>query len=161
MTRDEKIENIKKAVHSELDISEYNSTGIRNSTNCYSHAIGSTLPYLELYRIGAISGKKEIDHEYNSIEEIKQLLFSDFKVLNLQIEESSEEDELLENQHRIALFVAISNNGKIYEYHFLRLNNGEWTEKRKNLPCTEFYNNSITKYKSFPWHLVGYYKITK
>ena len=162
MTRDEKIENIKEAVHSPLNIGDYNSTNIRNSTNCYSHALGSTLPYLNLYRIGAISGKKEINQEYSSIEEVKQLLFSDIEVLDLKIEESSKEEKLLERQYKIALFVAINNSGEIWEYHFLRADNGgEWTEKRKRMYLQGFYNNNISKYQTFPWYLVGYYKITK
>ena len=94
MTRDEKIKNIKKSVHLPLNVTYYNSTIVMENTNCYSHAIGSTLPYLELYRIGAICGKKPIDEKYSSIIEIEDLLFSDCKMLNLQIEKSSRMEEL-------------------------------------------------------------------
>ena len=161
MTRDEKIKNIKKTVHLPLNFLDYNSTNVRDNTNCYSHAIGSTLPYLEFYRIGAICGKKPIDEKYFSIPEIEEFLFEDFKVLNLQIEKSSKMEELSNDYYKIALFVAINNEGNIWEYHFLRNDEGKWTEKRKNMPCTDFYNNSISKYMAFPWELVSYYKIKK
>ena len=161
MIRDQKIENIKKSVHLPLNFLDYNGTNVRDNTNCYSHALGSTLPFLELYRIGSISGKKGIDERYKSIEEIKSLLIADCKTIDLKIEESSEEDELLENQYKIELFVAINNKGEIWDYHFLRFENGIWTEKWKRKSVQTFYKNDISKYKSFPWHLVGYYKITR
>lgn len=58
------VEKIKASVHKELDTSRYNDTIVRDNTNCYSHAIGSTVCYKRLYRVGAISGKKKIDQEF-------------------------------------------------------------------------------------------------
>ena len=161
MTREEKIKNIKESVHSPLKVSEYNSTNVRNNTNCYSHAIGATFPYLDLYRIGAICGKKSIDEKYFDTQEIENLLFADCEILDLQIKKSSMEEELPENYYKIALFVAINNEKIIWDYHFIRNDKGEWTEKRKGINVQTFYNNDISKYMTFPWNLVGYYKIKK
>lgn len=74
-------------VHSKPSFEKYESTRVRNNTNCYSHALGMTFPNIELYRIDAISNKKPVDQEYFSIEEIKELLFSDCEKLQLKIKD--------------------------------------------------------------------------
>lgn len=74
-------------VHSKPSFEKYESTRVRNNTNCYSHALGMTFPNIELYRIGAISNKKPVDQEYFSIEEIKELLFSNCEKLQLKIKD--------------------------------------------------------------------------
>ena len=63
-------------VHSKPSFEKYESTRVRNNTNCYSHALGMTFPNIELYRIGAISNKKPVDQEYFSIEEINYFPWS-------------------------------------------------------------------------------------
>ena len=95
------------AVHSELNYDDYNSTNVINHTNCFSHAIGSTLSCLELYRVGAICGRKDIEADYFSVEEIIDLLFADLSVLDLKIEPSFIGDIMNSNQYQIALFVKI------------------------------------------------------
>ena len=164
MTESEKkrrIDQIKKMVHQTLDVNLYNSSNVRNNTNCYSHAIGSTASCIELYRIGAICGKKPINQEYFSIEEIKHLLYEDLKVLELEIQESSEEELLNDNQYKIALFIKIYADNKIHDFHFLRYENGQWSEKRKTHFPINHGNTLKGLYSYWPWNLIGIFKITK
>lgn len=72
---EKRLEEILENVHQEPSFVKYKETNVRKSTNCYSHALGTTLPYLELYRVGRICGKKEVDEEYFSIDEIKGSCF--------------------------------------------------------------------------------------
>ena len=125
MTESEKrrrIDEVKRIVHQEFDTMLYKNTTIRNNTNCYSYAIGSTYPCLQLYRIGAICGKKPINQQYFSIDEIRELLFEDFKVIELNIEESSQEEQINDNQYKIALFVKIYADKKIHDLLETRFN---------------------------------------
>lgn len=117
---EEKIfQEILKQVHEEPLYDKYIPTAISQNLNCYSHALGATYPNLQSYRIGAICEKKPLDQEYFSIDEIKELLFLDCEKLQLKIEESSLEEELLPNQYKIQLYVKIWGNGQIGDYHFL------------------------------------------
>lgn len=163
MTSTEKnlyIRNIKVLVHQKPDISRYNSTVVRDSTNCYSYAIGSTYPCLELYRIGAICGKKEIDKNFSSKEEIVELLYEDLKVLKLKIEKSSKDEKINSNQYKIALFVQIYADNKIHDYHFLRFDENGWSEKYKGEFPRKLEDNLMGKYTNWPWSFVGFFKIT-
>ena len=119
LTFEEKVSRIRIAAHSELNLSDYDSTLCRNICNCYSHAIGSTLILEYIYRVGAICGKKDLRDEYTSIKELILLLHEDFKVLNLGIEEYRGEI-LLENQYLISLYVKSYRDNKIFDYHFTR-----------------------------------------
>ncbi len=158
----DKITALQYQAHSKPLYENYNQTNVRDNTNCYSHALGLTLPYSELYcRIGAISGKKPIDQNYVSIEEITRLLFWDCETLQLEIKESFLEEKLQENQYQIALFVKIWANGTIGGCHFWRYENGIWTEKwpRRQMYVIEDFQGEKLDY--FPWHFVGIYKISK
>lgn len=148
-------------VHSKPCFEAYEATNVRNNTNCYSHALGVTLPYIECYRVGALCGKKSIDEPYSSIEEIKKLLFFDCEELQLKIEESSLEEELLDNQYKIKLFVKIWANGKIGDYHFWRFENEIWTEKWKTRRMSEIQDFEKSEMNYFPWNFVGIYKISR
>ena len=159
--RKRQIDQIVKLVHQKPDTTVYNSTQVRNNTNCFSYAIGSSACYLELYRIGAICGKKPIDQQYFTIEEIKQLLYEDFKTLELKIEESSEKEEVGENQYKIALYVKIYADNKIHDFHFLRYENGVWSEKYRTQFPRDLGENLEGLYSNWPWKLIGIYKITK
>jgi len=164
MTESEKrrrINKVKKLVHQKPDSNLYNNSSIRNNTNCYSYAIGSTASYLQLYRIGAICEKKPIDQQYFTIEEIKELLYEDLKVLKLQIEESSEKEQINDNQYKIALFVKIYADNRIHDFHFLRYENGEWSEKYKTYFPVVLGNSLKGLYSNWPWNFVGVFKITK
>ena len=154
------IATLTQQVHSNPLFERYEETNVRNNTNCYSHALGAIYPKLQLYRIGAISQKKSIDEKYFSIEEIKQLLFSDFETLNLKIEKSSREEELLDNQYKIALFVKVY-NGQIADYHFWRFENGLWTEKWKGRGMNIIENFERDKLTYYPWIFEEIYKVTK
>lgn len=158
----DKIAALQCQAHSKPLYENYNQTNVRDNTNCYSHALGLTLPYPELYcRIGAISGKKPIDQNYFSIEEITTLLFSDCQTLQLEIEESSLEEKLQENQYKIALFVKIWANGTIGGCHFWRYENGIWTEKWPGRHMSVIEDFQREKLDYFPWNLVQIYKISK
>jgi len=159
--RKRRIDQIKQMVHQTPDVNLYNSSNIRNNTNCYSYAIGSADSYIELHRIGAICGKKPINQEYFSIEEIKYLLYEDLKVLELEIQESSEIEQIKDNQYKIALFVKIYADNRIHDFHFLRYENGEWSEKRKKQFPINLGNNLKVLYSYWPWNFVGIFKITK
>lgn len=150
-----------KQAHSKPNFEKYEGTMGMQETNCYSHALGLTFPNLQWYRIGAISGKKAIDEKYRSINEIKNLLFSDCETLQLKIEESSLEDEVLENQYKIALFVKIWGNKRIGDYHFWRCDSGVWTEKWVNLGMRVIQDFKRDKMRFFPWEFVGIYKISR
>lgn len=158
---DNLIETIKNEVHLPPFFEVYNATNYRNNTNCYSHALGATFPKLELYRIGAISGKKPIDQKYFSVEEIKELLFLDCETLGLKIEESSLEEKLLENQYKIKLFVKIWADETIGDYHFWRLDNQIWTEKWKGYNMNQIQDTEKDRMNYFPWNFVGIYKISR
>lgn len=156
-----KITALLEQVHSKPSFERYQDTNVRNSTNCYSHALGTTLPYLELYRVGAVSKRKPINQEYFSVEEIKELLFLDCEALQLNIEESSLEEQLSDNEYKIMLFVKIWGNGKIGDYHFWRFEDGIWTEKWKTRGMNIIQNFERDKLDYFPWNFVGIYKISR
>ena len=81
--------------------------------------------------------------------------------MKLKIEESSAEEEINDNQYKIALFVKIYADEKIHDYHFLRYENGEWSEKyRAQFPrCLGESLEGL--YSNWPWNFVGIFKITK
>lgn len=149
-------------VHSKPCFEAYEATNVRNNTNCYSHALGIISPYPEFFcRIGAISGKKAINENYFSIEEIKKLLFFDCKTLQLKIKESSIEEVLLEDEYKIILFVKIWANGQIGGCHFWRYEDGVWTEKWPGRGMNEIQDFEREKLDYFPWSIVGIYKISR
>ena len=134
----EKLDKIIEAVHRPLNFSDYNETSIREDTNCFSHAIGSTITCCRsLYRLGRISGKKKLDEKYVSSEELKNLFLFDTAVLGLKAKEISydyvkknDKIELKDNQHVVVLFACYHRN-EIYDFHFIRFDQANgWTEKR-------------------------------
>ena len=159
--RNLRIKKIEALVHQKPDISRYNSTIVRNNTNCYSYAIGSSYPYLELYRVGAICGKKPIDQEFFSVGEIINLLCEDLKVLNLKIEQSSKSEIISSNQYKIAVFVKIYADNKIHDYHFLRFDENGWSEKFRGQLPRNLGNDFQGFYNYWPWNFVGIFKVTK
>ena len=156
------IDIILNQVHTPLEMFKYESTNVRNNTNCYSHAIGATYPELEIYRIGAISNLKSIDQKYTSKEEILNLLFEDLKTLKLKYEEIDLDNDvdLEENQYIIKLYIQFSSDGKIFDYHFIRFEDGKWTEKRKLQRVSELYHENMYD-KRYLWEHVVTLKITR
>ncbi len=157
----EKTALLTKEVHFKPSFEQYSDTAVRNNTNCYSHALGATYPNLMLYRVGAISQKKPIDERYTSFEEIRNLLFLDCQTLHLEIKESSLEEELAENEYKIALFIKKWANGEIADYHFWRFEDGIWTEKWKGRQMSVVQDFKRDKLDYFPWNFVGIYKIAR
>lgn len=142
--RERRIEEIKKVVNKPLNWDSYNSTNVINSTNCFSHAIGSTIiDDLSLYRLGMISKNTKI--EYSSIEELKELFLEDAKMLGLNVEEIKmylhkhsvlqcvEKLCLNDNQYFVLLFAKTyqqEGKQKIRDFHFFRFDQDKgWSEK--------------------------------
>ena len=72
------IVKIKKAVHKPINFKDFESTCTRENTNCFALAIGSTVTSDKtLYRPGRISGKKPLNQDFFSIEEVKDLFLAD------------------------------------------------------------------------------------
>lgn len=164
------IQKLTECVHRQLEYSQYDSTEVRNSTNCYAHGIGGTYPCSEIYRIGAISEKKPIDEKYISENEIKALFLEDMKVIGLKTEEidvSSKEDcltkvemkKLKENQHLVLLFAVYMGNGQLWDFHFWRYDDKGYSEKRR------FFKPVFMDEPSRSWvesmKLIGLFRITR
>ena len=171
------IEKIKQAVHKPLNWEEYNSSDKRANTNCFSHAIGSTVTIdSSIYRLGMISERREFNYTFKSREELKDFFLSDMKVLELEVEEipfidkssflkKMEQIQLNDNQYIVALFAKINERGgieSILDFHFIRYDkdNG-WSEKRTNNYINFFYNIAIQWPSSWNDKLVGVFKVTR
>lgn len=175
MISQENIQKIKKAVHQPLSWEDYNSTSVIENTNCFAHAIGSTVTAdRSAYRLGMLSGKKKKDEEYISKKEIKNLFLDDVSVLELQVEEIPFENlkSFLDNLHKtnfadneyiVALFVKISGRDeKILDFHFLRYDQGiDWTEKRWKFGPHFIQNVTVEWPSAWNDRLVGIFKITR
>ena len=148
---------ILKEVHSTPTFERYEETNVRNNTNCYSHALGTT----QMIRVGQISRKKDTNEKYISFEEIIELLIADLESLNLQLEESSVEEKISENQYKIALFVKKWSNGEIADYHFWRCDNEIWTEKWKGRYMNEIEDFERDSKDTNLRTLIEIYKITR
>ena len=163
MTKQQVIDKIKKEVHLPLATQRYEETLVRNETNCYSHAIGATTPVLQIYRIGAISGKKDICERYKSLSEIVDLLKKDLDVLGLNYQVISDDENeiqnLKQNQYIIRLYVKIYANGMFADYHFIRYESGEWSEKWKGMKPAEITTNYYEN--RWEWKKVISLKITR
>ena len=80
------IEKIIQSVHQELDWDVYNHTNVKDNTNCFAHAIGSTVTSAnKYYRVGILSGKKPDDQAYISTTEVRDLFLADTQVLGLEV----------------------------------------------------------------------------
>lgn len=156
----EKINRIRCQVHEKLDYTSYDSTMCQAITNCYSHALGATLMFDKIYRIGAICGKKPITEDYYSIKEMIELLKCDAETLGLGICEY-EGEPIKENEYLIKLYAKIYRTDRIFDYHFLRCDDGVWTEKWRYSKLCVMEDIDRSKYNSFPWVTVGLFKITK
>ena len=163
---------IKETVHKPLNYSDYSETIIREYTNCYAHAIGSTIPDDKgTYRLGIISGKRKSIFGYSSIEEVKNFFLEDMKTLELGVEEleifkeeliGNEKNFIKEKQHIVVLFAEKRRKDMpIMEFHFFRYDTEMgWTEKRYgtiSLPV----NTNIGWLDRWPYIQVGIFRITR
>lgn len=152
---------IRLSAHSKFNLKEFkNNSLVRAETNCFALAIGSTYPYSEMYRLGTISGLRAENQEISSIEEMKEFFLGDMKTLDLKVAESSEEETLSDNQYKIALFAKIYANDKICDYHFIRLIDNKWVEKRLGFSPRTLDGTLKELYNYWPWNFVGVYKVT-
>ena len=172
---------IRRNVHQPLKWEDYNSTNVRDNTNAFAHAIGSTnVSDPRYYRLGMISGKKRSKQDYFSLEEVKDLFLSDAHVLDLDVEEiipaggnlskysllnHISKIELQNNQHIVVLFVKIYEDGgreKIFDFHFLRYDKEKgWSEKR--FRNNVYFFEDISREWPSRWNdrTVGAFKITR
>jgi len=158
LSHKEKVERIKKCVHFPLDMAAFDSTMVQRYISCYPYAIGSVVLVDEIYRIGAISGRKPIDEKYSSIGEVVSLLYEDCETLDLRIARYSGE-ALSEREYLIRLIIK-SYREEISDYHFLRCDSGIWTEKWR-MQKPRVVEEKYYCYDSWPWREVGLYKITR
>lgn len=166
------IETIKEAVHQPIDFKDFESTCTRENTNCFALAIGSTVTSDKtLYRPGRISGKKPLNQDFFSIEEVKDLFLADLEALDLKYESLAlyGKNQILaytsglrlkENEHIVVMFVQKMANNTIMDYHFLRYDNRGWSEIRRQFH--QFVRDDNISWPS-NWYdnLVGCYKITR
>ncbi len=166
------IEKIKKAVHQPLNFDDFKSSCTRENTNCFALAIGSTVTAdRTFYRLGRISGKKPLDQDFFSIEEVKDLFLADLEALDLKYESLALHGKsqilaytsglkLQENEHIVVMFVQKMANNTIMDYHFLRYDNRGWSEIRRQFH--QFVRDDNISWPS-NWYdkLVGVFKITR
>ena len=123
--------------HIKINNNEYN----QNDTNCYSYALNIDYPYtllesykkeyLNVYKVGTISGIKKV---YTK-EKLEEALFSDLNILDIDIKKINLDEQLLENEWKIAMFSTDVYYdyilGKVLDFHFIKQNFGEdiWTHK--------------------------------
>lgn len=169
------IEKIKNAVHRPLNWEDYNSTSVVEDTNCFSHAIGSTVTSdITAYRLGRLSDKKGLGKEYFSKEEVKNLFREDLSVIDLEAKEIPFENlrlfleklsemKFADNEHVVALFVrTYGRDEKIMDFHFLRYDKEKgWSEKRWNRKVHFIENILIGWPSSWNDKLIGVFKITR
>ena len=158
-------EDVKKQVHQKFDCNIYSDTNVRDNTNCYSHAIGAEYPCIRIYRIGVLSGKKsDIKEPYTSFEEIINLLFEDLDSLGLEYEvldKYNRKYDLKKNQYIIRLYLSKYRDGKI-GYHFIRYEDGTWTEKWRGQSMSKIDIKYGIKYdSSWIWNYGCTLRITR
>ena len=99
------LDRIRETTHQKLDKTRYDTTLVRNTTNCYSYAMGSTVSCLNLYRVGAISGRKPLEEPYFSTGEIIKLLYEDFKEID--------ENRIMRDAERLAIYLEAKKTDKL------------------------------------------------
>lgn len=175
MIAKENLEKIKNAVHQPLNWGDYNSTSVIEDTNCFSHAIGSTVTSdISAYRLGMLSENKKVKDKYFSKTEVKDLFMADASVLELKVEEIPFKDlttflsyisdtDLADNEHIVALFVRIyGRDENILDFHFLRYDKEKgWSEKRWSRRIHIIENISMEWPSAWNDRLVGIFKITR
>lgn len=175
MIAKENIEKIKKAVHQPLNWGDYDSTSVIEDTNCFFHAIESTVTSdISAYRLGMLSGKKKLRDRYISKMEVKNLFQSDLLVLELENEEIPFENlksfleylpkiDLANNEHIVALFVTIyGKDENIRDFHFIRYDKEKgWSEKRWGWKVHFIENISREWPSNWNDQLIGIFKITR
>ena len=162
MNLSESIERVRAQVQNPLEYKEYENTNVKNNTNCFAYAIGATFPEIKLYRLGLVSGEKTIDQEYYSTQELVELMQKDLKVFGLKYEIISEEDIDfdIQNVYYIKLYAVVWANGKIGDFHFIRGENGKWTEKRRHRSVVELSGPNYYD-TNFLYHKLATIKITR
>ena len=123
--------NIQTAIaeaHGEFHFDRYSKDWlVKMSTNCMAFALGlETASNSELYRVGALCGKKPIDQEYFSEYEVKELFLEDLQVLKLNVKQVTFEEikvmELESNQYIVFLFQSMEKKLEISIFGGMTMN---------------------------------------
>lgn len=171
----ENFEKIKRAVHQPLNWDDYNSTSVMDNTNCFAHAIGSTVTADGCaYRLGILSGLKDVEEKYFSINEVNEIFEADLNSIDLEfqkikvkdvslfLKEEIQDFKLEDNQYIVALFVKVYGPEIIRDFHFLRFDKEiGWSEKRWR--SNVYFIKNILMFWPCDWNdrLVGIYQITR
>lgn len=115
----------------------FNPSKWSRKTNCYMYAINYQKDN-KPRDVGELSGN--LIKDYYTIDEIKERLFKDMKMLNIEIKKATYEDECLENGWKIALFYREEDG----DFHFLREDyHNRWSHKTKGRkPSNKDYSNA-------------------
>lgn len=149
-----------------------NSSMVRENTNCFSVAIGSTCTIDKtLYRLGMLSEKKPFNESFSSFEELKDLFTSDLEAIELRYKELSlktrssieqyvQSNPLSERNHIAVLFAKEISDKNMYDFHFLRYDSKiGWSEKCNRQPL--FIGENVTWPSNLHDKLVACYKVTR
>lgn len=125
-----------------------------HTTNCYAFGLNLDLSYDEIYydaiiyNVGFISGKSK---DYYTIRELKDALFSDMKLLNIDIEEIDPTQNIKNSEWKLAMYKTpcfVDDDGDlITDFHFVRQNpGGLWLHKDGfscNISNNDYHKNPI------------------
>ena len=107
----------------------------RYATNCYAYALGLDIPQSKINRYAYTPGIISKSNIYLPscdefiYEDLINNIYLDLKALGIDFREIEPNEEIEENEWKIAIFIARS-YGKIFDYHFLREHNdGTWYHK--------------------------------
>ena len=115
----------------------FNPSEWSRKTNCYMYAINYQKDN-NPRDVGELSGN--LIKDYYTVDEIKERLFEDMKMLNMEIKKATYEEECLENEWKIALFYREEDG----DFHFLREDyHNRWSHKTKGRkPSNKDYSNA-------------------
>ena len=155
MTREEKIEIIRKTIE------EKTYLNTRYFDNCYAYAIKSTFhdndDYDYIYNLGNMS---HVYYPPQNLEEAKEALILDMEKLGIECIECSLNDDVNENEWKVALFYDDYFNDS-YDFHLLRQNeDGSWSHKRAIHGKIDDYGNIDPRILDFDLDFVGFFKLS-
>lgn len=130
-------------------VNPYSKAGYYEHINCFAHACfnltNQQITENCLDKIDALSFRNLIEDFFESDSSIATRLKNFIRKTGLEIEECSDEEELAENQWRVALYFC---NGFFFrDFHFiLNEKDGCWSSKYGNENVLEFFETRPDKY---------------
>lgn len=156
MRKEEKIALIRKSIQENRYPLQYQYLSYYKSSNCYSYAIGSKYVESEsddeyIYNLGCMSGLYPARNRL----EAEKAFISDMDVIGINVRKSSFEEQLHEQEWKIAFFYD-DYCVYFYDFHFARQNaDGSWSHQegiRRPIRCFEYSPEYCTDIE-----LLGYY----